>query len=138
LKRIYLDTSVYIAVIMGDKAAASLVPSLERAFWYSSVLLVMESRRTLVRLARERVITTKQLAEAQSRVTSDLERFTLLNLDLDLCNSLMFPAVTTPRTLDLAHLRTALFFRDRDGIDVFLTLDKAQQAAALELGLPVA
>jgi PIN domain nuclease of toxin-antitoxin system len=138
LKQVYVDTSAYIAVLLGDRLGAKLVPLLERSRWYSSVLLVIESRRTLVRLAREHVLTPKQLAEAQARVTVDIERFTLLNLDLTLCDSLVFPAVTTPKSLDLIHLRTALFFRAREGVDAFLTLDNAQRISAQELGLPIA
>jgi len=49
----------------------------------------------------------------------------------------LLPAVATPRSLDLAHLRTALWFHAAERIDRFLTMDAAQEAAAKELGLPV-
>lgn len=46
------------------------------------------------------------------------------------------PAVATPRSLDLTHIRTALWFHAQQPIDRFLTIDQAQAAAARELGLP--
>jgi hypothetical protein len=49
----------------------------------------------------------------------------------------MMPAVATPRSLDLAHLRTALWFHAVEPIDRFLTMDESQAEAAKELGLPV-
>ncbi len=63
--------------------------------------------------------------------------FALRDLTLDLCLSNLMPAVATPRSLDLAHLRTALWFHAIEPIDRLLTTDPAQQAAAKELGLPV-
>lgn len=47
------------------------------------------------------------------------------------------PALTTPRSLDLAHLRSALWFHADARIDRFVTLDGSQEQAARELGLPV-
>jgi hypothetical protein len=47
------------------------------------------------------------------------------------------PAVATPRSLDLAHLRTALWFHALERIDRFVTMDAGQESAARELGLPV-
>ena len=49
----------------------------------------------------------------------------------------LLPADAMPRSLDLAHLRTALWFHAAERIDRFLTMDAAQEAAAKELGLPV-
>lgn len=56
---------------------------------------------------------------------------------LDLCQSNLLPAVTTPRSLDLAHLRSALWFHAGEGIDRFVTMDSSQEQAAKEFGLPV-
>jgi hypothetical protein len=70
------------------------------------------------------------------RLHQDLEAFLLKDLTVDLCNDPTMPAVTTPRSLDLAHLRTALWFHRRDPLDGYFTRDEAQRAAARELGLP--
>ena len=56
---------------------------------------------------------------------------------LDLCCDPTVPAVATPRSLDLAHLRTALWFHRQEPLHACLTLDASQAQAARELGLPV-
>jgi hypothetical protein len=71
------------------------------------------------------------------RVEHDTALFELRDLTLDLCASNLLPAVATPRSLDLAHLRTALWFHAAQPLDRFLTLDASQAAAAKELGLPI-
>ena len=82
------------------------------------------------------------VAEAESgdtieRVEQDTSLFVLRDLTLDLCQSNLVPAVTTPRSLDLAHLRSALWFHAGERIDRFVTMDGSQEQAARELGLPV-
>jgi acyl-CoA thioesterase len=71
------------------------------------------------------------------RVEADANLFVLRDLTLDLCASNTLPAVATPRSLDLAHLRTALWFHAPERIDRFVTMDTSQEQAAKELGLPV-
>ena len=71
------------------------------------------------------------------RVEQDIALFAIRDLTLDLCAAHPLPAVATPRTLDLAHLRTALSFHSDQHLDRFVTMDTAQKAAAKELGLPV-
>jgi hypothetical protein len=71
------------------------------------------------------------------RLGEDTKFFVLRDLTLDLCQAIMMPAVATPRSLDLAHLRTALWFHAVEPIDRFLTMDESQAEAAKELGLPV-
>jgi hypothetical protein len=103
----------------------------------SSVLLVLESKRNLVRLAREGVLQQDMYKICIDRLETDMSFFQLRDLTLDLCQSSAIPAVTTPRSLDLAHLRTALWFHNDAGIDRFVTMDISQENAAKELGLPV-
>ena len=68
---------------------------------------------------------------------TDVDQFVLHDLTLDLCTSNTLPAIATPRSLDLAHLRTALLFHTPERIDRFVTMDSSQEEAAKELGLPV-
>jgi hypothetical protein len=63
--------------------------------------------------------------------------FTLRDLTLDLCASNLLPAVATPRSLDLAHLRTAVWFHAAEPITRFVTMDASQAQAARELDLPL-
>ena len=137
LRRVYVDASVYLQLLLGEETAADLRGELADAEVLSSVLLVLEARRNVVRLARERAITTEHYHAAMERVSGDIARFTLRDLTLDLCDALPLPAVATPRSLDLVHLRTALWFHREEPIDRFLTMDAAQRDAARELGLPV-
>ena len=102
------------------------------------MLLVLEARRNLIRLAREGTLKPDQCRMCLDRVEEDTKLFVLRDLTLDLCTSMILPAIATPRSLDLGHLRTALWFHAAEGLTRFLTMDAAQEAAAKELGLPVA
>jgi hypothetical protein len=124
-------------MLLGQDGSDRLSKETLGAELLSSVLLVLETRRNLVRLARESFLEPEQYKNAIERLEQDLSVFTLRDLTLDLCQSNTLPAVTTPRSLDLAHLRTALWFHASEGIDRFVTVDTAQQQAARELGLPV-
>jgi hypothetical protein len=103
----------------------------------SSVLLVLETRRNLVRLARESMLPPDQYKACIDRHDEDMDLFIFRDLTLDLCQTGALPAVATPRSLDLAHLRTALWFHAAEPITRFVTLDTVQEQAAKELGLPV-
>jgi hypothetical protein len=135
--RQYLDTSAYLCILLAEAGSERLSRDTEGAELLSSVLLVLEARRNLVRLAREGTLSAEQYRVCMDRVTEDTKRFVLRDLTLDLCESNLLPAVTTPRSLDLVHLRTALWFHAAEPIDRFITMDASQEQAAGELGLPV-
>ncbi len=136
-RRLYLDTSAYLCVLLAEDGARRLSEETSDAELLSSVLLVLEARRTLIRLARDGTLTAAHYKACMDRVEEDTELFILRDLTLDLCASNLLPAVATPRSLDLAHLRTALWFHATEPIDRFVTLDASQAQAARELGLPV-
>lgn len=135
--RLYLDTSAYLCLLLGEAGVERLSRDTDGAELLSSVLLVLESRRNLVRLARSGALDVDDYEACAARVTADAPRFVLRDLTLDLCASNVLPPVATPRSLDLAHLRTALWFHDEAPIQRFVTMDAAQAHAARELGLPV-
>jgi hypothetical protein len=136
-RRLYLDSSAYLCILLGEAGAERLSTETDSAELLSSVLLVLESRRNLIRLAREGTLTADQYKTCFDRLEHDIRLFVLRDLTLELCQSTMLPAVITPRSLDLAHLRTALWFHAAEKIDRFVTLDSSQEGAAKELGLPV-
>jgi len=103
----------------------------------SSVLLVLEARRNLVRLTREAALRPEQYKECLDRLETDIDYFLLCDLTLELCTSTTMPAISTPRSLDLVHLRTAMWFHSSERIDRFITNDDSQRNAAKELGLPI-
>jgi len=124
-------------MLLGEKDAERLSKETAGAILLSSVLLVLETSRNLVRLAREGILQQEQYKICIDRMEQDMSLFVFRDLTLDLCQSGAIPAVTTPRSLDLAHIRTALWFHNDAGIDRFLTMDTSQANAAKELGLPV-
>lgn len=136
-RRLYLDTSAYLCILLSEEGGKALSLETEGAELLSSVLLVLEAKRNLVRLAREGTLSEPQFQACLDRVERDSELFALHELTLDLCQSNLMPILTTPRSLDLAHLRTALAFHREDPIDRFVSVDTAQKQAAKELGLPV-
>jgi hypothetical protein len=132
-----LDTSAYLCLLLAQEGWQQLAKETAGARLLSSVLLVMETRRNLVRLVREGQLNAAQYDAAIGRLDQDMSLFLLRDLTLELCQSNAMPVVATPRTLDLAHLRTALWFHAASPIDRFVTMDTAQQQAAKELGLPI-
>ena len=136
-RRLYLDTSAYLCILLAEEEWEGLSKETDGAELLSSVILVLEARRNLIRLAREGALKQEQYKTCIERVEQDTSLFVLRDLTLDLCQSNLLPAVTTPRSLDLAHLRSALWFHAGERIDRFVTMDGSQEQAARELGLPV-
>jgi predicted nucleic acid-binding protein len=136
-RRLYLDTSAYLCMLLAEEGWERLSKETDGAELLSSVLLILEARRNLIRLAREGALKPELYKTCIERVQQDTGLFVLRNLTLDLCQSSLLPAVTTPRSLDLVHLRSALWFHAGERIDRFVTLDGSQEEAARELGLPV-
>ena len=136
-RRLYLDTSAYLCILLGEEGSERLAEETDGAELLSSVLLVLETRRTLIRLARDGALKADHYKQCMERLNDDMAAFALRELTFDLCVSNLMPAVSTPRSLDLAHLRTALWFDASDRLHRFVTMDAAQQQSARELGLPV-
>lgn len=136
-RRLYVDTSAYLCILLAEAGWERLSKETDGTDLMSSVILILEARRNLARLAREGALKPEQYKTCIDRVEEDTSLFVLRDLTLDLCRSNLLPAVTTPRSLDLVHLRSALWFHTAEPIDRFVTLDSAQQDAARELGLPV-
>lgn len=136
-KRFYIDTSAYLCVLLGERGHKRLVKDLSGARLCSSVLLVLETNRNLIRLSREKLLSPVELQAGLERVQADLESFELRDLTLDLCTGLTMPVVSTPRSLDLGHLRTALWFQASSSLHRFVTTDARQLQAAREIGLPI-
>lgn len=136
-RRFYLDTSAYLCMLLGEDGAERLAAETAGAELMSSVLLLLEARRNIVRLAREGHLSPAEYKACVDRIDQDQRLMVLRDLTLDLCVSTVLPAVVTPRSLDLAHLRTALWFHGGEPLSAFVTLDDAQAEAAAELGLPL-
>lgn len=136
-RRLYFDTSAYLCILLGEEESDRLSEEAARAELLSSVLLVLEARRTLIRLARDGTLKPDQYKRCMERIDEDTAAFALRDLTLELCASNLMPAVSTPRSLDLAHLRTALWFNASEPLHRFVTMDASQRQAARDVGLPV-
>ncbi len=135
--RFYVDTSAYLCILLGEAGHESLRRDLAGAELLSSVLLVLESGRNLVRLSRQGLLSVEDFQKCVSTLEDHIRQFVLRDLTLDLCGARTMPAVSTPRSLDLAHLRTALWFHEQEKLTRFVSLDDQQILSARELGLPV-
>ena len=135
--RYYVDTSAYLCVLLGETGWERIARELDGGQLLSSVLLALEAERTLVQLSRAGRLSPEDVQNAVERLGRDLSQFVLRDLTLDLCRSRVMPIISTPRSLDLAHLRTALWFHEREPLRRFVSLDAGQTQAARELGLPL-
>ncbi len=136
-RRYYVDTSAYLCILLGETGARALTRELKGGQLLGSALLVLEATRNLVRLSRDGILAPSELNACLDQLDRDLLQFRLRELTFDLCRGRTMPAVSTPKTLDLAHLRTALWFHGREPLSRFVTLDAGQREAARELGLPI-
>jgi hypothetical protein len=135
--RFYIDTSAYLAMVLGEAGGAAIATELAGAQVMSSSLLALEAHRSLVRLGRDGLLSASELQHAIGRVAGGLDQLLIRDLTLDLCRSPAMPVVSTPRSLDLAHLTTALWFHRLEPLTRFVSLDEPQNHSARELGLPV-
>ncbi len=136
-ERVYLDTSAYLAVLLGEQGSQAVVRALSKRVPCSSAFLLIETERNLVRLSREKFLPATNYRRAMDQVREDREKFLFKNLSVDLCLTGSFPAVRIPRSSDLVHLRTALWFQQHGGLQFVMTFDEAQRDAAVDLGLPI-
>jgi hypothetical protein len=137
IRRFYVDTSAYLCILLGESGHERLQQELAGAELVSSVLLVLESGRNLVRLSREGSLSAAELQDCLTAIGNDMQQFLLRDLTLDLCGARTMPVVSTPRSLDLAHLRTALWFHEQEPLHRFVSLDESLVLSARELGIPV-
>lgn len=133
--KVYIDTSVYIAILISLTEREKIYKLLQKTTLCSSTILLLETERNLIRLSRENRLTSEQFSTARNQLIEETASFLLKDFTSDLTLTGEFPAILTPRSNDLIHLRTALWFKKNGGLDSFFTLDTKQRASARELGL---
>ena len=134
---VYLDTSVYLGFLLRESSALSFLSVMAHKKACTSVLLLVESERNLVRMSRSRILSSALYQQAIRQLHKDKESFLFKDVTMDLCMSGEYPPVRLPRASDLVHLRTARWFQERGELEGFITLDEPQKAAAYDFGLPV-
>ncbi len=135
--KIYIDTSVYIPVLLNQPEAKKVIKITGNKLLCSSSILLIETERNLIRLSREKEITAEEFAAARNQLLEDRNTFLLRDVTPDLALTGEFPATLTPRSNDLIHLRTALWFFKNGLLNSFFTFDLKQKSAAEELGLKI-
>lgn len=136
MNRVYLDTSAYLAVLLGEKQAAIISKSISGFVLCSSTLLLLEAERNLVQLVRQEKLQASDFEAAYEQLSEDCEAMVLRDFTFDLCLTRQFPLIRTPKSADMAHLRTAQWFMANGGLAKFISLDEQQLRAAHEIGLP--
>jgi uncharacterized protein with PIN domain len=134
---IYLDTSAYLAILFKEHNSAELTRFIRNKQLCSSSFMFLEAERNIVHYARQKMITKETFDEALDRLETDQAGFVLKDFSLDLALTRSYPTVTTPKSADLIHIRTAIWFMQHKSLYKFLTLDKNQKTAAKEMGLLV-
>lgn len=137
MNRVYLDTSAYLAILLGEKQADTVSKFIAGSLPCSSSMLLIEAERNLVHLVRLEKLSAPEFEAAYAQLSADCDAFILRDLTPDLCLTRHFPLIRTPKSADMVHLRTAQWFLANGGLEAFITLDEQQSLAARELGLPV-
>lgn len=134
---IYVDTSAYLALLFEEKNSKQIGKTLWNRKLCTSTLMFLEAERSIIYQARQRKISNNLFEQAIERIQIDVDDFLIKDLSTDLLFSRVFPAIRTPKSADLVHLRTALWFLNNGGLELFITADDHQRHAARELGIPV-
>lgn len=133
----YIDTSAYLGILLNDPLTDDFLKKMGKKPICSSILLLLEAERNLVRMSREGKLSMNEYTKTMERLKEDTDTFILKEVDLDIVQLCRFPAVSLPKTSDLIHLRTALWFKEEINLEAFITLDKDQKKSAIEMGLCV-
>ena len=133
--KVYLDTSVVLRRMLRQRGALS-----DWSGWssiYSSVLLRVESLRTLDRLRLEGLVTDEQRAALREQLQMVFDSITLVHLSDHLLERASQPFPAALGTIDAIHLSTALAISVQEGVDLMMvTHDEQLARAARSMGLP--
>jgi uncharacterized protein len=132
---VYLDTSVLLRVVMGEKDALRNWAAIDTPF--ASVLVRVEALRTIDRSRLRQSLRDDDVAERRADVFRVLSGCAVVPLDARILerSSEAFP--TALGTLDAIHLATALLVRAEQPDLAFATHDRALATAARAVGFRV-
>lgn len=135
----YIDTSVVLASLLGQKSDFDSWNKIEYAF--SSRLLLVECHRVLDRYRLSGEIGDKDLAEIKLNLRAFIRGVTLISISEAILERAAEPFSTVVGTLDAIHLSTALLWidqnkkRGKEGQFLFLTYDEQLKIAAQASGI---
>jgi uncharacterized protein len=130
----YVDASVVLRLALGQRDALREWRDIERGV--SSVLIRVETLRTLDRLRNRANLSDSELASRRAAILSLIEGLELVEITTPVLERASQPMPTELRTLDAIHLATALLWKESRGADlVMATHDRALAIAAQAHGL---
>ena len=134
---VYIDSSIVLRRLRREASPLPGWGEWERAF--ASMLLRVETFRTIDRIRLSGRVDDGEVAEMVTRAQAMLESIALLPLGLRILERASQSFLTPIGTLDALHLATALRFREDASIDelTFLTHDTELAIAARSLNFPV-
>jgi predicted nucleic acid-binding protein len=133
----YLDSSVILRVILGQRDELGAWKSIERGV--ASALVRVECLRTLDRLRLRAGLSDEDLAERRETVFRIIDETEVAEPSLAVLDRAARPFPTELGTLDAIHLATALMWREARGEEIVMaTHDRALGTAAQASGLRVA
>ena len=74
-----------MCMLLREQGSDTLIQETTGAELLSSVLLILEAKRNLVRLTREGVLQPDQYKECLARIEAEADFFLLSDLTLDIC-----------------------------------------------------
>jgi predicted nucleic acid-binding protein len=83
-RRFYVDTSAYLCVLLGEQGAEAVEKEIAGGQLLSSVLLVLEANRNLIRLTRAGALSADRYRLCIERLRQDREGFSLRDLTIEL------------------------------------------------------
>ncbi len=142
MAKAYFDSSVLLAVLLGEpKAAQAAALWQEHTDRVSSILMEAECFVNLRRYAHllGKKIPAGWLDTATSVLTENMEGLSVQKVDSDIMEIIRREArLSDCRTLDAIHLATALFYKERADGDFFLvSFDEKMRRTATKLHLTV-
>ena len=121
---VFLDTSAYLMWALDQPGSQELNAIFIQSKLVASSILFIESERAFIHLARTRAITHENALMLRASLVQHVRHFVVREPSLEICLSNRFPGMTTPKSADLIHLRTALWFMDNGGLQKFITRGK--------------
>ncbi len=132
----YVDASVLLRVALGQPNALPEWRHIDRGV--SSVLVTIESLRTLDRLRLRAGLPDIEMARRRSTVLALIDSLELIEIDSIVLDRAAQPMPTELGTLDAIHLASLLLWQDATGIDLDMaTHDRALAVAAQAHGVHV-
>ena len=132
----YVDASVILRLALGQPNALAEWSKVRRGV--SSVLVTIESLRTLDRLRLRAQLSDAEVAIRRAAILSLVGSLELVEMDAVILDRASQPMPTELGTLDAMHLATALLWKEMTGVQITMTThDEALGMGAKAHGLSV-